>query len=61
MFLCIYDFTKAFGYLVRYIIWFTLIRYGVRGKMLDVMQASHCPEIDTRWAYEYEIFNFVRR
>jgi len=28
---------------------------------LLVMQASHCPEIDTRWACEYGIFNFTLR
>ena len=26
-----------------------------------IMLASHCPEIDTRWSYEYGILNFVRR
>ena len=23
------------------------------------IQASHCPEIDPRWTYEYVILNFV--
>jgi hypothetical protein len=27
----------------------------------SLMQASHCPEIDTRWPYEYGILNFTRR
>jgi hypothetical protein len=26
-----------------------------------VMLASHCPEIDTRWTYEYGILNLARR
>ena len=28
---------------------------------LTLMLASDCPEIDTRWPYEYGILNFVRR
>ena len=33
------------------------LRVGSRFYML----ASHCPEIDTRWPYEYGILNFARR
>ena len=25
-----------------------------------IMLASHCPEVDTRWSYKYEILNFAR-
>ena len=37
------DFTKAFDYLIRDVIWFKLIRYGVRGKMLDVCSQHMAP------------------
>jgi len=33
------DFTKAFDYLVRDVIWHKLIKYGVRGKMLDIIKS----------------------
>ena len=29
--------------------------------MTSLMQASHCPELDTRWPHEYGILNFARR
>ena len=31
------DITKAFDYIVRDVIWYKLIKYGVRGKMLDIV------------------------
>jgi len=31
------DFTKAFDYLIRDVIWYKLIKYRVRGKMLDII------------------------
>ena len=33
------DFSKAFDYVVRNILWFKLIKYGVRGKMLDIIMS----------------------
>ena len=30
-------------------------------KCVHLMLASHCPEVDTRWPYEYVILNFARR
>ena len=35
------DFTKAFDYLVRDVIWYKSIKYGVRGKMLDVIKSMY--------------------
>jgi len=35
------DFTKAFDYLVRDVIWYTLIKYRVRGKMLDIIKSMY--------------------
>ena len=31
------DFSKAFDYVVRDILWFKLLQFGVRGKMLDII------------------------
>ena len=28
--------------------------------LISIMLASHCPEVDTRWSYEYGILNFAR-
>ena len=40
------DFTKAFDYVVHDIIWFKLIRLGVRGKILNVIRSMYvaCPK-----------------
>ena len=35
------DFSKAFDYVVRDILWFKLIKYGVRGKMLDIIMSMY--------------------
>lgn len=35
------DFTKAFDFIVRDILWFKLIKLGVRGKMLDVIKSIY--------------------
>jgi len=35
------DFTKAFDYLVRDVIWYKLIKYGVRGKMWDIIKSMY--------------------
>jgi hypothetical protein len=37
LFVAFIDFKKAFDYVVRDNLWFKLIKYGVRGKILDVM------------------------
>ena len=29
--------------------------------IMPLMQASHCPEIDTRWIYEYDFFLYFAR
>ena len=33
------DLAKAFDYLVRDVIWYKLIKYGVRGKMIDSIKS----------------------
>jgi len=35
------DFTKAFDFPVRDVIWYKLIKYGVRGKMLDIIKSMY--------------------
>lgn len=35
------DFSKAFDYVVRDILWFKLIQYGIRGKILDVIVSMY--------------------
>ena len=35
------DFSKAFDYVVRDIVWFKLIQYGVRGKMLEIIMSMY--------------------
>ena len=35
---CFVDFTKAFDYVERDILWFKLIKIGVRGRMLDIIK-----------------------
>ena len=41
LFCAFVDFTKAFVYLVRDIIWFKLIKLGVRGKILDIIRSMY--------------------
>ena len=35
------DFTKAFDYLVRYVIWYKLIHFGIRGTLLDIIRSMY--------------------
>ena len=35
------DFSKAFDYVVRDILWFKSTKYGVRGKMLDIIMSMY--------------------
>lgn len=35
------DFSKAFDYVVRDILWFKLLKYGIRGKILDVIVSMY--------------------
>ena len=41
LFCAFVDFTKAFDYLVRDIIWLKLIKLGVRGKILDIIRSMY--------------------
>ena len=35
------DFTKAFDFVVRYVLWYKLLKIGVRGKMFDIIKSSY--------------------
>ena len=37
LYCCFVDFTKAFDYIDRDILWYKLIKIGVRGQMLNIM------------------------
>ena len=41
LFCAFLDFTKAFDYVVRDILWYKLIRLGVRGRMLNVIMSMY--------------------
>ena len=41
LFCAFVDFTKAFDYVVRDVIWYKLIKIGVRGKMLDIIKSIY--------------------
>ena len=37
---CVFvDFTKAFDFIVRDILWYKLLNFGVRGRMLDIIRS----------------------
>ena len=35
------DFTKAFDYIVRDVVWYKLLKAGVRGRMLDIIKSIY--------------------
>ena len=41
LYCCFVDFTKAFGYVERDILWYKLIKIGVRGHMLDIITSMY--------------------
>lgn len=41
LYCCFVDFTKAFDYVERDILWFKLIKIGVRGHMLDIIKSIY--------------------
>ena len=41
LFCAFVDFTKAFDYLVREVIWYKLIKIGVRGKILNIIMSMY--------------------
>ncbi|XP_053395382.1 uncharacterized protein LOC123523921 isoform X1 [Mercenaria mercenaria] len=50
------DFTKAFDFLVRDVIWYKLIKIGIRGKMLDIVKSIYC-NVRSRVKYNNNISN----
>ena len=41
LYCCFVDFTKAFDYVERHILWYKLIKIGVRGQMLDIIKSMY--------------------
>ena len=41
LYCCFVDFTKAFDYVGRDILWYKLIKIGVRGRMLDIIKSMY--------------------
>ena len=48
------DFTKAFDYLVRDVICYKLLKYGIRGKMLDIIKSIY-NNVKSRVKFENEL------
>ena len=41
LYCCFVDFTKAFDYVERDILWYIRIKIGVRGQMLDIIKSIY--------------------
>ncbi|KAL4233737.1 hypothetical protein ACF0H5_008417 [Mactra antiquata] len=54
LFVCFVDFTKAFDYLVRQNIFYKLIKYGIRGKMLNIIKSLYT-EVKSRVKYKNDL------
>ena len=50
------DYTKAFDYVARKNIWYKLLNYGVRGKIIDVIRSMH-ENIESRVKYDKRLSN----
>ena len=50
------DFKKAFDYVVRDVVWYKLIKAGVRGKILNVIQARY-NTIKSRVKFDNQLSN----
>ena len=51
LFCAFVDFTKAFDFIVRDVLWFKLIKLGVRGKLLDIIKSIYT-SVKSRVKYE---------
>ena len=51
LFVAFIDFTKAFDYVVRDILWYKLFKYGIRGKIINVIKSMYV-NIKSRIKYE---------
>ncbi|MCG8047974.1 MAG: reverse transcriptase family protein, partial [Candidatus Thiodiazotropha endolucinida] len=54
LFAAFVDFQKAFDYVVRDILWFKLVKFGVRGKMLTVIKSIYS-NIKSRVKFENQV------
>ena len=48
------DFTKAFDYVVRDKLWFTLIKLGIRGNMLNIIKSMY-ESVKSRVRFENQL------
>ena len=48
------DFTKAFDYVIRDILWYKLLKYGVSGKIINVIKSMYV-NIKSRIKYENQL------
>ena len=54
LFAAFIDFTKAFDYVVRDILWYKRLKYGVRGKIINVIKSMYV-NIKSRIKYETQL------
>ena len=50
------DFTKAFDYVVRENLWYKMIKYGIRGKVLNIIKSMYS-SVKSRVKYNNQIGN----
>jgi len=54
LFVAFIDFTKAFDYIVRDILWYKLIKLGIRGKLLNIIRSMYSI-VKSRVKYDNEV------
>jgi len=54
LFVAFIDFTKAFDYVVRDILWYKLIKLGIRGKLLNIIRSMYSI-VKSRVKYDNEV------
>ena len=50
------DYTKAFDYVVRENMWYKLLKYGIRGKIIDIIRSMY-ENIKSRVKYDNQLSN----
>ena len=60
LFVAFIDFTKAFDYVVRDILWYKLIKLGIRGKILNIIRSMYSI-VKSRVKYDNEVSDSFTR